>query len=425
MSPPISYDPNSENERPVPLPAAAVQPVNDYLSLQPPLSRRGRGPGILVLLPEPSTVLLSTSKSLDPDPVQKWAEEGFAVVFATGLGSRTTVKEVLDDAAQALSSKDREAIIDNRGRFGVIVYCDSHMAEALEAIEHNELFVCLIKYGHDVDTERVQTTSSPVLIHAGKDQPVNIVGSSAKVHHYSSASGFFVLPSSTEYDPGSAALSHSRSLVFLRKHLGGLNFDIEAIWEEHCYFEFEARSVAKTMATMVAEPYVNHIPTMTGGIGREKLTVFYRDHFIFSNPADARLEVISRTVGPDRVVDEFIYHITHDRFVDWLLPGVPPTKKKLAIPMMAVVNIRGDRLYNEHIWWDQATALSQCGLLPVYIPYKGSVEGSTDMILRLPVSGVEAAHMLVNESQGESNKMLGKEWGVVPAQTVKQEPNVM
>ncbi|KAF8192419.1 hypothetical protein BJ912DRAFT_260489 [Pholiota molesta] len=103
---------------------------------------------------------------------------------------------------------------------------------------------------------------------------------------------------------------------------------------------------------------------MTGGVGRENLTAFYRDHFIFSNPADAHLQVVSRTVGPDRVVDEFVYHLTHDRTVDWLLPNVPPTGKKLSIPMMAVVNIRGDRLYNEHIWWDHATALRQAGILP-------------------------------------------------------------
>jgi len=46
------------------------------------------------------------------------------------------------------------------------------------------------------------------------------------------------------------------------------------------------------------------------------------------------------------VSDEFIFYATHDRTIDWLLPGVPPTGKKLHIPMIAVVNIRGDRLYN-------------------------------------------------------------------------------
>jgi carboxymethylenebutenolidase len=64
------------------------------------------------------------------------------------------------------------------------------------------------------------------------------------------------------YSPGPAALAHTRTLVFLRVQLGGPDFDREAIWEEHCRYEFEERSVAKTMGTMVEEPYVNHIPTV-------------------------------------------------------------------------------------------------------------------------------------------------------------------
>ena len=100
--------------------------------------------------------------------------------------------------------------------------------------------------------------------------------------------------------------------------LGGPYFDLEAIWDEHTKYEFEDRSVDKTMATMVDEPYVNHIPTLTGGIGRENLTKFYRDHFIHSNAEDAQLELVSRTVGIDRIVDEFLFNFTHDRVVDWL-----------------------------------------------------------------------------------------------------------
>jgi hypothetical protein len=100
--------------------------------------------------------------------------------------------------------------------------------------------------------------------------------------------------------------------------MGGPYFDLEAIWDEHTRYEFADRSVEETMATMVDEPYVNHVPTLTGGIGREKLTRFYRDHFIFSNPDDAALELVSRTVGIDRVVDEFLFNCTHDRVIDWL-----------------------------------------------------------------------------------------------------------
>ena len=106
--------------------------------------------------------------------------------------------------------------------------------------------------------------------------------------------------------------------------MGGPYFDLEAIWDEHTRYEFADRSVEETMATMVDEPYVNHIPTLTGGIGREKLTGFYRSHFIFSNPDDAALELVSRTVGIDRIVDEFLFNCTHDRTIDWLYDSPSP-----------------------------------------------------------------------------------------------------
>lgn len=69
---------------------------------------------------------------------------------------------------------------------------------------------------------------------------------------------------------------------------------------------------------MVAEPYVNHIPTMVGGTGRESLTAFYRDHFIFANPPDTKMHTVSRTVGIDRVIDEFIFECTHTTEWEWL-----------------------------------------------------------------------------------------------------------
>jgi carboxymethylenebutenolidase len=139
------------------------------------------------------------------------------------------------------------------------------------------------------------------------------------VYRYPEAgSAAFVLPSHPHYLPASAAVAHSRTLDFLKKRLGGPWFDLEAIWEEHTRLEFADRAVEETMNTMVAEPYVNHVPTMTGGIGRKNLTSFYAKHFIFSNPDDTELQLISRTVGIDRVVDEFIFSLTHDRVIDWL-----------------------------------------------------------------------------------------------------------
>ena len=81
--------------------------------------------------------------------------------------------------------------------------------------------------------------------------------------------------------------------------------DLVALWETHCRHEFETRDVDATMATMVGEPYVNHVPTMTGGVGHDELKRFYRYHFIGENPPDTELRPISRTVGADQIVDDF------------------------------------------------------------------------------------------------------------------------
>jgi len=82
--------------------------------------------------------------------------------------------------------------------------------------------------------------------------------------------------------------------------------------------------------------------------------------------------------------------------------------------MIAVVNVRGDRLYNEHIWWDQATVLRQAGILPSFLPFPeaNADAGGASVLLRLPVAGVESAYMLLDESKGKSNDMFSSEWGI-------------
>lgn len=73
----------------------------------------------------------------------------------------------------------------------------------------------------------------------------------------------FALPFSPDFDYAVEGITHSRNLTFLKKHMNGPHFDLEAIWDEHTYFEFDNRSVEHTMNTMVQEPYVNHIPTVS------------------------------------------------------------------------------------------------------------------------------------------------------------------
>ena len=205
-------------------------------------------------------------------------------------------------------------------------------------------------------------------------------------------------PGRPSFDKAAALMAHSRTIALFREVMGP-HYDLSALWDQHTFLEFGARDAVATMRTMVAQPYVNHIPVMTGGVGHDDLLRFYRDHFIPKTPKDTRLIPISRTIGADRVVDEMLFCFTHDIEIDWMLPGIEPTDRYVEIPLVAIVRFRGDKLYNEHIYWDQASVLVQIGLLDAKA---------------LPVAGVATARKLLNESL-PSNTLMHRAGGIAKA----------
>ncbi|KAL4783333.1 hypothetical protein BJX76DRAFT_258881 [Aspergillus varians] len=396
------------------LPSAPIVQISPNIVLQPPLSRCGRGPGLLLIRPTGYTHCQAKNDTLDPEPLQKWAEESFAVAQITlnseSSSSEGSVSDLVQIAVDALNSL---AECNRKDWFGLLVYGSPveyapGFDELLQSVLSSSGKLAAAVY---FDVWNASTISS--LLHISASTPGAQSSDSVEAYSYPevSSSGFTV-PGHADFNISCAGVAHTRSLSFLKKYLGGPYFDLEKIWDEHTYYEFADRSVEKTMATMVQEPYVNHVPTLTGGIGRERLTRFYLNHFIFNNPDDTKLEPISRTVGVDRVVDEFIFCLTHNKVVDALLPGVPPTGKALRIPFTSVVNIRGDRLYHEHISWDQATVLVQLGLLPEYLPFPypladGRVPGPGKRFeYRVPAAGVETANKLQNGHSVISNAMF-------------------
>ncbi len=152
--------------------------------------------------------------------------------------------------------------------------------------------------------------------------------------------------------------------------------DLARLWEEHTNHEFSTRDTESTLDTMVEDAYVNHVPVLTGGAGKEALRAFYSVDFIPTMPPDTKLTPISRTVGEDQLVDEMIFSFTHTQQMPWMLPGIAPTNRYVEVALVAIVRFRDGKLAHEHIYWDQASVLKQIGLL-------------TDPTL--PVFGVESA----------------------------------
>jgi carboxymethylenebutenolidase len=159
-------------------------------------------------------------------------------------------------------------------------------------------------------------------------------------------------------------------------HLTAAQEFLRRLWEEHVRYEFATYNTEDTLATMVEDAYVNHIPVLTGGVGRDELREFYSKRFIPQMPPDTEMIPISRTIGNDQLVDEMVFKFTHTIRMDWMLPGIAPTGKRVEVPLVAIVRFRDGKLAHEHIYWDQASVLVQLGLL----------DADT-----LPVAGIESA----------------------------------
>ncbi|MGG6242501.1 ester cyclase [Nodosilinea sp. AN01ver1] len=147
---------------------------------------------------------------------------------------------------------------------------------------------------------------------------------------------------------------------------------LQAVWEEHIGYEFGTHSPEDALATMVEDAYVNGIPVMTGGVGKAAVGEFYSKYFIPQIPPDFELVPISRTIGTDQLVDEMVATFTHTIQMDWMLPGIAPTGKRVEVPVVAIIRFRDGKLAHEHLYWDQASVLVQLGLLdPVTLPIVG------------------------------------------------------
>ena len=161
--------------------------------------------------------------------------------------------------------------------------------------------------------------------------------------------------------------------------------DLGAVFDAHVAAEFEIKDLDATMRTMVDEPYVWHVPALTGAAGGEGVRRFYSTQFIGQTPDDAVLRPIARTVSPDRVIDEFVLEFTHDREIPFMLPGVAPTGRRVRIPTVVVMGFEDGKVAYEHIYWDQASVLVQIGLLdPDTLPVAGGEQAEQLLALVRP-----------------------------------------
>jgi carboxymethylenebutenolidase len=158
-----------------------------------------------------------------------------------------------------------------------------------------------------------------------------------------------------------------------------------ALFEKHVGAELEG-DLDTTLNTMSDDPHLHNVPTMVGGAGQAGVRAFYRDRLVGQFfPPDVQMQNVSRTVGEDHLVDELVISFTHTRKMDWMLPGVAPTGRKVEAAFAVVVGFKDGKVSHGHIYWDQATVLVQIGLLdPAGLPVVGAESARRVLDPKLP-----------------------------------------
>ena len=154
-----------------------------------------------------------------------------------------------------------------------------------------------------------------------------------------------------------------------------------ATWNQHTYAEFVLKDADAALATMTEDPYVFMISSGTARVGRAAVREFYAHHFLPQIPPDLEITSLSQTFGDDRFVEEMVVRFTHSIEMVWILPGLRPTGRTAEFVLAAIIQFQDGKVANEHLYWDQATVLSQLGVLDH--PAAAAGVGSAARLLKL------------------------------------------
>ena len=361
--------------------------------------RSGAGPGLLLLCdPTAGASGVASRAGL-------FAEEGYAVLAVQGDTDADDVRT----AAAALARQPECT--------GGLV-CVAHGEAAGPALgvaagADNPFAAMVVFDARAVPAAEFRTPACPVVFQFGTREAQDAVDAAealrgaiepldgSRVYVWPDAAPGFALPADAAFDARVDSLAHSRTLELIRRAVGP-HYDFVALFGEHLRHEFETRDVDATMATMIADPYVNHVATLAGGVGHDMLKRFYKYHFVDQNSADRDSVTVSQTLGPDRVVLELVVRFRHDRVLDRYFPGIPATRNYVELATVLIVKFRGDRVCHEHIYWDQGSALKQIGVLDAD---------------HLPVAGAEAARKVLDETL-PSNIFMQDAWATSDGKSI-------
>lgn len=365
----------------------AGRPIDAFAAVH----HSGAGPGLLVLADEDGLDAGMKAR------VELFGEEGYSVL---ALACDLSVSDIAAaaDALRQRPETDGDIAAVGHGPGGLLA-CRAATEAGFQAV----LAFDVSDLAGNLDT--LKSLPCPFVLHFGTDGAPAAAAAAEKIRaaltrkdgsrvfEWEEGTPGFAIPYRDSFHKRADSLAHTRTLELIRRVLGPY-YDYEALFAEHTYHEFTTRDVDATMATMIEEPYVNHTPTLTGGVGHDMLKRFYKYHFVDQNAGGRDRKRISYTLGPDRLVVESYTRFRHDAVIDRYFPGIEPTGKEVEIATVIIVKFRGDKVCHEHLYWDQGSALKQIGVL--------DAEG-------LPIAGPEAARKVLDENE-PSNIFMQDAW---------------
>lgn len=163
--------------------------------------------------------------------------------------------------------------------------------------------------------------------------------------------------------------------------------DLVEIWQQHTYAEFVLKDADAAVTTMTDDAYILLVPIMKSAVGKAAIRETYANEFISQTPADLALASVARAVSDDLLIEEMVMTFTHDIRMDWLLPGVAPTGRRVEVAALGVIGFREGKIAFERLHWDQAAVLRQVGILDASTP---AVTGADSARRVLELAGVAA-----------------------------------
>ena len=335
-------------------------------------------------------VVTSDTDDFDEELLSHYKEEGFQIWYMPYTGDKRAFHNQLQHLADPL---------DLGETFAIVAYGDA-AALVLEAIMRPMPKLCAVVAYYPPHMPKTSADFPPTLhvtIHLAGDQKFGT--RHEKNYRYPGTKSGFAESDLEEYSKPDARLAWSRTVECLRRGFG-TNADLESVWDyqSRLLFNTEDSDSSDIMKSMGKGSSVLNIPTQTGGVGRREVHKYYDEIFTGSLPRDFKTKLVSRTEGADQVVDEMGVSFTHDTEMEWILPSVPPTGKKVELVMVIVVTIRGGKVVQQRTYWDQASVLVQVGLLDPSVVPQGSG------IKKLPVVGREAARRMVKGAEADEGE---------------------